>query len=135
MRRDFSILMNGPDGCDAILTWNNPATGAIVDDVYGAVSGGVVSGSLTVRCHVNKMYGEGEIKAKHLVDVVAGDAIILFDNGVDLTGKNALNFAIQNMGTWRLVENPPAVYQNHARLNLGGDQLVQSCYMRRISTT
>ena len=129
------ILLNGPDGCDCVLTWTNPGIGGVVDPVYNELSGASVPGTLTTRCHVNKMFSAGEIKGKNLVDVIAGDAIVLFPKALDLTGKGNLIFAIQSLGKWRLVETPPLSSESYSRLIVNGESFVQACYMRRVSTT
>ncbi len=137
MKKDFTLLMNGFDGCNAVLTWANPGVGEIIDPVYGTVSGGpAVTGTLTSRCHVNKVFGEGEIKGKGLADVVPGDAIVLFPNTLDLTGKGTLQIALPNMGVWYPVTQPPAVFQQYARLLVNnGESFVQAVYIRRATTT
>lgn len=158
MRHDFALLLNGMDGCNCLLTWETPGVGAIIDPVYGEISGAVVTGSQMVRCHVNKVFGEGEIKKKNLVDVMSGDAIMLFPVNIqgplpapgavgqstvtplNFQGLGNLLFSVQdnsgaNMGTWKMVEQPPNVFESYARLLVSGEQFVQAAYMRRYSTT
>lgn len=134
IKRDFALLLNGADGTNCIISWDTPAPGAVIDEVYQTVSGGVVTGGQTVRCHVNKVYGELEIQKKKLADVIAGDAVMLFDKGVDFTGKNNLIFTVENYGVWAMVEQPPNVFESYARFVVSGESFVQAAYMRRIAT-
>ena len=135
MRLDFLRLIYGIDGADCTVSWSNPGVGAVIDPVYNEISGAVVTGSAVVRCHVNKIFGDLEVKKSHLVDVMAGDAIILFDKNQNFpaTGQNLL-FHIQNMGQWRAAEKPPNTFESYARLLPGGESFVQAIYMRRVST-
>ncbi len=140
IRGDFISLLNGPDSCLATITWE-VGTGTLnpVYQRYDSYS----QFSVDARVHVTKIFRDAEMKKKKFGDVIAGDSapdrsltgdgIFMFSRTLDLEAKENVVFVMPNLGRWKLVIDPPPIYNQYAYVVPNAEQFVQYAFVRRLT--
>jgi hypothetical protein len=129
IRQDIARLINGHDGCNVILHWDDEAGD---EDEYGE-SEESSEHTETVRAHVSPVSNHNvsvrSVQSQREGVVESGDFVLLFLPEVDLKRKN-LWFEVEGVGNLIPELHPPIMNFNRSPLYAGNTSLCQEIYAR-----